>query len=73
MNLFFLLCALAEIPVYFLIIVLGGKRAYERGLKEGYQRGFTDAQVFSELWWQVAENEVDQARVKIWKEESRWP
>ena len=73
MNLFLLLWALAEIPVYFLVIVLEGKRAHERGLKEGYQRGFTDAQIFSELWWQVAENDVETERVKIWKEESRWP
>ena len=64
---------IAYVIILFVLEKRAAKRGHERGLKEGYQRGFTDAQIFSELWWQVAENDVETERVKIWKEESRWP
>jgi hypothetical protein len=46
--------------------------------QEGYQKGFADARKFSvsELWWNTAAHEVDEARQNIWKEEGekkRWP
>jgi hypothetical protein len=46
------------------------------GFKQGYQEGLSDAQKFSELWWNVAEQQIDEARQEIWRTEpgeKKWP
>jgi hypothetical protein len=48
------------------------KTARKDGYREGCQEGFTDARKYSELWWEVAENEVQEVQDKI-RNEERWP
>ena len=44
----------------------GYREGKKKGFEQGYCRGYSDAN----LWWIKLECEVDQARQKIWKENS---
>lgn len=53
------------------------ERGYRRGSKAGdhdheeaYQRGYDHGHLDADNWWLNAEQQVDQARQKIWKEEA---
>lgn len=75
-SFFGLLCGSISVILFLLAF---WERAYSKGLndgkRDGYQEGFTDAKRYSDLWWTVAENQVDEAREQIWKKEGeeRWP
>lgn len=77
MKEFGIVCGLISALLFLLAF---WERAYSKGLedgkRDGYQEGFTHAQKYSELWWTVAENQVDEARKEIWRGELReenWP
>lgn len=51
------------------VIGAARKTALKEGFQHGYQEGFTDAQKYSPLWWQVADDQVSEMREKIRNEE----
>ena len=69
----------------FLIVLLGilyelaawqRRKAYRNGKRDGYVEGYSDAEKHSELWWVVADQEVYEARKKVWRSEPKkgmWP
>jgi hypothetical protein len=65
-----------ELAVLVLLFLAFHRRGYKKGEKAGFQRGyqegFSDAQKYSELWWEVADNEVRDAQEKI-RNQERWP
>jgi hypothetical protein len=49
---------------------------WNKAHRAGWNEGFKDAHEFSKLWWDVAENDVLEARKKIWQAEPKkgqWP
>lgn len=44
---------------------------YVDGKQRGYKKGKQDAEQAELNWWTKAESEVDEERVKIWREESK--
>lgn len=55
---------LLVVILMFLCEHLGYRGGMKRGKIEGYRQGRIDA----ELWWTYTEQQVDQARQKLWKE-----
>lgn len=45
--------------------------AYKEGRKKGFEEGRERGRREGDNWWIRAESEVDEARVKIWREEAQ--
>jgi len=46
---------------------LGRQDGYDQGVRDGFKEGQVDK---DQSWWDRAEAEIDEARVKIWREMS---
>jgi hypothetical protein len=48
-----------------------GSQAGDHDHEEAYQRGYDHGHLDADNWWLNAEQQVDQARQQIWKEEAQ--
>lgn len=62
-----ILIFLVDLAIIVGLCLLFHKRGYKRGWDAGYKLGRVDA----DNWWLDAEQSVDQARQKMWREEAR--
>lgn len=71
--LFEVLIFLAELAIIVWLCLWFHKRGFKRGRDDGYKLGRVDA----DNWWLDVEQQVDQARQKMWREEAtpkkEWP
>ena len=59
------------VAVYTVLLLAVRSSACKAGHREGYKSGYTQGRKDADNWWVGVESEVDQARVKIWREEAQ--
>jgi hypothetical protein len=54
--------------VEVIFIEIAWKRGRKYGWKAGYEEGLKDGKIDADNWWIRAEEQTDEARMKMWKE-----
>jgi hypothetical protein len=49
-------------------IEIAWSRGRQQGWKDGYEEGLKDGRIHADNWWIRAEEQTDEARMKMWKE-----